>query len=696
MRSTISFLLIIFVLNTVSTQQSFFIYPVAKKSVTNLEANKIPMSKISRNQNYLLNSRNTPDEKLKFGLASSNDQCSFYEDYSNSIGWTQIGSLVEIKNGELQFINGAPDGWPDGIQRRVYKKLENSLKGSDLWTTSFKFLPKTVGDFGGPFTGHLLLSLTENTQDPWCDCPDLECSGYPIGSQDAISVTYMSPNPPNGNFSFYITVRNNYNRYDSPPLNYNILGEEIYVVLKKNELNYTLNIFSDADHSKPLGNGPVSLNMVCISELNYIQHGNSIVGFYARELTGSIDDVCIEYNGEIEKKVNIEYNGCSGDNYSINVNGNTYNENNPSGTEYMNSSSGCVDSIVNINLVFNPLDTTKIVYEGIQGDGHKVIINGTIYDEFNPFGTEILKNHYGCDSIIYINLSFKPKKTDDCIIFKPDGESGKDALIINAPGKYKLNYGNDPQMTAMAWNNNDHAGQHIIRSLFQFQLDQIPQNAEIISAKLSLFAWDSEEGFKKHDHLFNLYNDFYIRRITENWEENKVTWFDQPASTFENQIYLNRPIYDNQDYLDIDVTQLVKDMFKFPENSFGFLLKLKKEAVFRKINFSSSDHPDPDKWPELEVCYKLKDNTVINNRDFDDNCFDFDIYPNPANSSFSIFLKEKDTNNIELELFNSNSELVYKSNYAISDFNVVNYPKGIYFVKVKNFNYVRIKKLIIQ
>jgi hypothetical protein len=70
------------------------------------------------------------------------------------------------------------------------------------------------------------------------------------------------------------------------------------------------------------------------------------------------------------------------------VNGTTYNEGNPTGTEILNNSSGC-DSTVTINLSFAPSGTGTETYQGCQGDGYSVTVNGTIYNEGNPAGTEI-------------------------------------------------------------------------------------------------------------------------------------------------------------------------------------------------------------------------------------------------------------------------------------------------------------------
>jgi hypothetical protein len=104
------------------------------------------------------------------------------------------------------------------------------------------------------------------------------------------------------------------------------------------------------------------------------------------------------------------YNGCSGDGYSIVVNGTTYNEGNPTGVETMTNGSGC-DSIVTISLVFNNVSTGSVTYTGCVGDGYSVIVNGTLYYELNPSGIETLTNSIGCDSIVAITLLFNNPST---------------------------------------------------------------------------------------------------------------------------------------------------------------------------------------------------------------------------------------------------------------------------------------------
>ena len=97
--------------------------------------------------------------------------------------------------------------------------------------------------------------------------------------------------------------------------------------------------------------------------------------------------------------------GCNGDGYAVTVNGIIYNEANPTGIETLSNINGC-DSVVSIELTFNSSITGNENYTGCLGDGYSIDVNGTTYDEANPTGTETLTAVAGCDSIVTVDLIF--------------------------------------------------------------------------------------------------------------------------------------------------------------------------------------------------------------------------------------------------------------------------------------------------
>ena len=78
---------------------------------------------------------------------------------------------------------------------------------------------------------------------------------------------------------------------------------------------------------------------------------------------------------------------------------------------------GC-DTTVNIDLVFNPSPTITESYNGCEGDGYSVVVNGTTYDESNPTGTEVISN------INSLSQSFEddPSCNPECIPYATSGD----------------------------------------------------------------------------------------------------------------------------------------------------------------------------------------------------------------------------------------------------------------------------------
>jgi gliding motility-associated-like protein len=99
---------------------------------------------------------------------------------------------------------------------------------------------------------------------------------------------------------------------------------------------------------------------------------------------------------------------CSGQ--SILINGQTFDQNNPSGTVILQgaATNGC-DSTINIELEFFPEASSFI--DSTLCTGQSILINGQTFDQNNPSGTVILQGAAvnGCDSTINIELEFFPE-----------------------------------------------------------------------------------------------------------------------------------------------------------------------------------------------------------------------------------------------------------------------------------------------
>ncbi len=183
------------------------------------------------------------------------------------------------------------------------------------------------------------------------------------------------------------------------------------------------------------------------------------------------------------------------------------------------------------------------------------------------------------------------------IILQPGPSEGKDARVWSlSPNS---NFWDYPYIKANAWTWSGVFG--IERTFIEFDIDSIPPDVEITSAKLSFFYHYFEVPIEQTNYGDN---SGLIQRVITPWSEAGVTWDNQPTATGENQVIVPPTTDPQQDYTDIDVTNIVIDMYNDPENSYGFFFRIFNEEQYRRLAFASSDHPDSEKWPMLVITYE--------------------------------------------------------------------------------------------
>ncbi|RMF21524.1 MAG: hypothetical protein D6765_15495, partial [Bacteroidetes bacterium] len=116
--------------------------------------------------------------------------------------------------------------------------------------------------------------------------------------------------------------------------------------------------------------------------------------------------VALSFNDEVVTDLNLSL--CPGE--SVVVNGTVYDQSNPTGSETIVGGSwqGC-DSTILVDLSF--LQDAAFTLQQSLCPGESVVVNGTVYDQSNPTGTETLVDAAanGCDSIVTVELSFLPE-----------------------------------------------------------------------------------------------------------------------------------------------------------------------------------------------------------------------------------------------------------------------------------------------
>ena len=228
-------------------------------------------------------------------------------------------------------------------------------------------------------------------------------------------------------------------------------------------------------------------------------------------------------------------------------------------------------------------------------------------------------------------LSFIPLFNfgQDTTMFKGELQT-RDAWIWSAPNFKTLNFGESSTQNqglnnvirSEAW---DWVGRDdTIRGLVRFDFTGFG-NPVILEARMNLYYFSNPNFTQQVGQ-----NQLLIRRITQNWVEDQVNWANQPATTNQNEVELPAAATATQDYLNIDVTDLIKDMVAHGNE--GFMLQMKTESPFRGLTFASSEHVNSQLHPELVLI--TESSTGIDPRATP--TLNVRTFPNPSSGDFTL------------------------------------------------------------
>jgi hypothetical protein len=268
---------------------------------------------------------------------------------------------------------------------------------------------------------------------------------------------------------------------------------------------------------------------------------------------------------------------------------------------------------------------------------------------------------------------------DSCIVIKPDWESGADAVLHGLSSEFNTNYGTQSQFCANAWTFGGTSG--TVRSVIDFHIQNwVPVGAQITSATLKLYGLTvSGYGFGQHSSLSGS-NACWLERVTTQWNENTVTWNTQPQTTIQNRVSMSQSTTGNQNY-SVNVTQLVIDMLQNSLSSYGFMIKLKNEQHYRRMNFYSSDYVIDSLRPELKICY-IRSSTGISE---EMNKITVNVYPNPAQDILNISISRLEQD-AQLKIFDITGRLLMEKTLMSNkmQIDVSGFSKGVYIVEVQS------------
>ena len=273
-----------------------------------------------------------------------------------------------------------------------------------------------------------------------------------------------------------------------------------------------------------------------------------------------------------------------------------------------------------------------------------------------------------------------------CFEVQPNAAEGKDAVITTqVPG---ANYGTLVDFLAMTW-----TCQSVLclgRSLIEFDLSAIPATAHIDTAFLFLYANNNSPNGNLGEPTYGNDNAGVLRRITQSWNENTVTWNNQPATTTQDEVNIPLSASVSQDYI-LNIKNLVQNSIQNPSTSFGFMIaEVNETNYYNSLIFGSSDDPIAAIHPKLKVCYTPAIAVIEN--DFSN----VSVFPNPFSDSFTI--KDQNHRVKEIAVFNTLGELMltarFPDNVNALTVELTGSPAGIYFVQIFSEKGNQVRKII--
>lgn len=217
----------------------------------------------------------------------------------------------------------------------------------------------------------------------------------------------------------------------------------------------------------------------------------------------------------------------------------------------------------------------------------------------------IVTNAIGCSKTSLTAKLVTPATTDlptKTVTIKP-GAAGTDSYTTCAFGNFSSNFGNATSLEVSAWYKYFRTAE---RGYLKFDLTTIPETSPIVSATLKLYA-DTAVVYQ------NGLQTLFVKRITESWLENTISWYVAPDSTSFQHSSIPVTAAQSNSTVSVSVVDMVRHWSFVPAENHGMLLHLEENTTSTIktgwMSFYSGDHATAAMRPKLTVKYACADIT---------------------------------------------------------------------------------------
>ena len=157
-----------------------------------------------------------------------------------------------------------------------------------------------------------------------------------------------------------------------------------------------------------------------------------------------------------------------------------------------------------------------------------------------------------------------------------------------------------------------------------------------------------------------------------------------------NQVTVPQSNSTTQSYLNVNVTNLIQDLIDSSITNYGLMFKMQNEVTFKGLTFASSEHPNPNLHPKLDITYT----TPVGLNNVDQSKREFQIFPNPVKNILKLELNNLGPYIIEIISINGKILESINSNSKKVKINLESIESGVYLIRLYQDGKVTTKKFV--
>jgi hypothetical protein len=268
-----------------------------------------------------------------------------------------------------------------------------------------------------------------------------------------------------------------------------------------------------------------------------------------------------------------------------------------------------------------PIDTVNLTGTGMDSDGvisaylwsqvsgpmESIIENQgapTTNVKFSKSGSYLFQlmvvDNGGATGLDTVSVLVKPSPLDSVTLGSNAQDGYLDLTFAGNGSGADYTDPNSPEIDASAWT--AFGGPDILRAALFFNLAKLPANITIQSAQLSLYSNPTPLNGNLVDANYGTNNAIFIERVTSSWDMSSG-YNTKPTTTTVNNILIPHTNLPRLDLIDVDVTNLVKDMIA--NTNYGFGIRLQSEVQYTSRLFCGIRYADTSKHPHLKIVYNF-------------------------------------------------------------------------------------------